>query len=268
VAILPHLHEPLAAVLDAKLLSQFHTPPLGVLLSHVVLLDPYAFQWGADFVAPAWWFVPAILLAYAAYPALRYASRFAHGMPLLAGSALVTIGAYAASNAGIITNETWYYIVLQELFNFSLGIVLAHAWLAGGRPLIERLVGDPRVFCAAFALFVIGNVANWSPQFRPVASMLYGPSLVVMLVFIAKLLERRPFARHLTGIDAYDLYLVHQPFAYPIAFGAELLFHQYAVFIGWFVFLAVATIATKLLSAVQRPIFAAAAPRPAIAVES
>jgi hypothetical protein len=40
VAILPHLHEPLAAVLDAKLLSQFHTPPLGVLLSHVVLLDP------------------------------------------------------------------------------------------------------------------------------------------------------------------------------------------------------------------------------------
>jgi hypothetical protein len=61
----------------------------------------------------------------------------------------------------------------------------------------------------------------------------------------------------LTSFDAYDLYLVHQPFAFPIALVAKVLFHSYGAVLGWFVFLGVVAVATKLVTAGQRAIFAA-----------
>ena len=253
--VLPHLHSHIAAIVDAKLHAQFHTPLLGVILSHTLLFDPWAFHWTADFFAPAWWFVPAILVAYVLYPFIRAASRYRHGVPLLAGAAVVTVAAYAAATVHLIANENWYYIALQELFNFSLGVVVAQAWLGSGRAVIERLTSDSRVALAALAVFIVANIANDTNVFRPVASMLYGPSIVLMLAFVAKLLERRSIARPLTSIDPYDLYLVHQPFAFPVALASKVLFHSYAVFIGWFVFLAVTVVGTKALTALQTLVF-------------
>jgi hypothetical protein len=251
VVAIPHVHGRFASVIDEKLLSQFHTPLLGVIVSHLFLIDPYNKSWSADFFAPAWWFVPAILLAYVAYPFVRGGSRFGRGIPILIGAALLSMAAFAAADAGILVNESWYYIVLQESFNFTLGVVIANAWLGSARPALERAMSDPRVCALALAVFVLGNIANWTPALRSLASMLYGPSLVVMIVFAATCLARSPWARKMTVVDPYDLYLVHQPFAFPLALAAKFLFHGYAVFAGWFVFVAVASLAAIGLSRVR-----------------
>jgi hypothetical protein len=221
---------------------------IGVIVSHVFLFDPWASRWAAQFFAPAWWFVPAILIGYLTYPAVRAVSRVWNGALLLAISAGITIISYRAVDTGVLFNEIWYYVVLQESFNFSLGVVLANWWLGGKQSTIDRLVGDPRTLAVAFVVFVVGNIANWTPQLRPVASMFYGPSLVVIVAFLGKQLERRPLGRALSAYDSYDLYLVHQPFAYPIALVAKLFFHAYAIFAGWFIFIAVAAGAARLLS--------------------
>jgi peptidoglycan/LPS O-acetylase OafA/YrhL len=255
--VLPEMHSRLAAAFDAKLLSQFHTPVLGVIISHIFLFDPYNRDWSADFFAPAWWFIPAILLAYAVYPFVRSASRVCNGIPLLIATALISAASFAAADAGLLTNETWYYILLQESFNFSLGVVVAGIWLGPRRGVLERALGDPRVLAIACAVFVLGNIANWSSHARPIASMLYGPSLVVVLVFLGTWLARSRHARLLTSVDAYDLYLVHQPFAFPIAIVAKTVLHSYAVFVGWFIFVAVAMAASKVLSIVQSWFFTA-----------
>jgi hypothetical protein len=87
--------------------------------------------------------------------------------------------------------------------------------------------------------------------------MRYGPSLVVVLLFLGTWLARSRHARLLTSVDAYDLYLVHQPFAFPIAIVAKTVLHSYAVFVGWFIFVAVAMAASKVLSIAQRWFFTA-----------
>jgi peptidoglycan/LPS O-acetylase OafA/YrhL len=254
-AVLPHLGGRFAGSLATKLFSQFHTPLPGVLASHLLLFDPYNRFWSADFLAPAWWFVPAILLAYAIYPFVTAAAGRAPAATLLAAAG-VTVAAYAAAGAGLLWNETWYYIVLQESFNFTLGIVVATLWLSPKRALLERCLNDPRVFAAAVLAFAIGNVANWSDAFRPVASMLYGPGLTLMLAFLGGRLARAQFAATLTRVDPYDLYLVHQPFAFPLALLAGTVLHQYAVFAGWFVFVAVSVLAANVLGRAHGAAFA------------
>jgi peptidoglycan/LPS O-acetylase OafA/YrhL len=253
--VLPHLHGRFASAIGTKMLSQFHTPPLGVIFSHIFLVDPYNRDWSADFLAPAWWFVPAILLAYAAYPFAQAAIRSRASGLFMIGTALLSIVSFAAADAGVLSNETWYYIVLQESFNFALGIFIAGVWLGPKRPVLERALDDPRVFAVAAIVFVIGNLANWSSEFRPFASMLYGPSLVVILAFLARRFALTRPSRALSAIDPYDLYLVHQPFAFPIALVTGPVLHSYAVFGGWFVFVAVASFAAKGLSRVREAFF-------------
>jgi hypothetical protein len=255
--VLPHLSGRFAGAIDTKMLSQFHTPPLGVLSSHLLLVDPFNRFWSADFLAPAWWFVPAILLAYAVYPFVAAALRRAPTSCLI-GAAVVTVASYAAADAGMLWNETWYYIVLQESFNFTLGIFIATLWLGPKRAVLEGALDDPRIFAFAALLFVVGNLANWSAELRPIASMLYGPSLVVMLASIARLLTRSRFSPAFTRVDPYDLYLVHQPFAFPLALLAGAVLHSYAVFVGWFVFVAVSVLAAKVLTRLQHVFFTTA----------
>jgi hypothetical protein len=241
----------MAQILDLKLLSQFPSPLLGTLLSHLLLFNPWGVQWAPTFSTPAWWFVPAILLAYLFYPSIRAASRFGRGLPLLFGAAAVTIISYELSDARILINETWYYIVLQESFNFCLGVVIANAWMGEGRRVLERIIADPRCFALGIAVFVLGNIFNWMPSLRPVASMLYGPSLVVIVAYLGKRIEATAAGRALLACDSYDLYLVHQPFAFPIALISKGIFHAYGIFVGWFIFVAVAVAAMNLLSRVQ-----------------
>jgi peptidoglycan/LPS O-acetylase OafA/YrhL len=252
LAILPRVHRAFALSLDSKLHSLLHTPPVGVVLSHTLLFDPFARQWQADFFAPAWWFIPAILLAYAAYPALLAAARRYHPLLLLFVAAAISVTSYALVSARALYNETWYFIVMQELFNFTLGIVIGNAWLQPStRLLIERRIFSAPAALTALALFVAGNIANWSPTTRPFASILYGPSLVVILAYLSKPLART-FVARFAGTDAYDLYLVHQPFAFPVALGARALFHSTAVFFGWFAFVAISIGAALVLGYVKR----------------
>jgi peptidoglycan/LPS O-acetylase OafA/YrhL len=254
--ILHSAHGHIAEVLSAKLHSQFQGPILGVILSHLFLFDPYQAQWSANFFVPAWWFIPAILLAYVTYPWVRRFSRIGHGIPLLILSAAITIVATLGSNAGILLDECWYFIILHLSFNFSLGVVIANLWLGDGRATLERGLSNPMVFLVAILAFILGNLANWTNETRPFASMLFGPSLVVIIACISKYLENWRHARKLVSVDPYDLYLVHQPFAFPIALLSKLLFHSYAVFLGWFIFVAVAVAAARILSVAQKPPFA------------
>jgi peptidoglycan/LPS O-acetylase OafA/YrhL len=257
MVVLHYAHGSMASTLDAKLHSQFHTSLLGVVLSHTVLFDPFAPQWSANFFVPAWWFIPAILLAYLTYPLVRGASRIQHGLALLAVSAAITMLGYAGTNAGVLINESWYFIIVHESFNFSLGVVVANAWLGSGRPVLERIIASPVAFFGAFAVFVLGNLCDWTNPTRPIASMLFGPSLALMLVCIGKRLEGWRHAKKILNVDPYDLYLVHQPFAYPIALASKVLFHSYAVFFGWFIFVAVASMAAQVLTVAQRALRAA-----------
>jgi hypothetical protein len=252
IVVLHYAHGSVAATLETKLHSQFHTSLLGVGLSHVFLFDPFEPQWTPNFFVPAWWFIPAILLAYVTYPFVRRASRIKHGVPLLAVSAVITMLGYVGTNAGVLTNEFWYFIIVHESFNFSLGVVTANLWLGAGRPALERAINSPGVFVGAFVVFVLGNLCDWSTETRPIASMLFGPSLALMLAFVAKRLEAWHHAKKLLSVDPYDLYLVHQPFAYPIALASKVFFHSYAVFFGWFIFVAVASVASRVLTVAQR----------------
>ena len=53
-----------------------------------------------------------------------------------------------------------------------------------------------------------------------------------MIAFIGRLLARASFASALTSVDPYDLYLVHQPFAFPLALVAGAVLHQLRRFRG------------------------------------
>ncbi len=272
LTLLRHAHGALARNLLAEIHGQLQTPLLGVVLSHTLLFNPFARQWQPSFFAPAWWFIPAILLAYAVYPGMLAAVRRFHWMPTLAVSALLSVCAYRLADMNVFMNESWYYIVLQESFNFTLGIVIGHAWLQGQlRARIETILFRKSTFLLACAFFVVGNVANWSPATRPIASILFGPGLVLILIAIAKMLERTPVAVAARSTDAYALYLVHQPFAFPIALAARTALHSYGVFFGWPAFVAIAWLVTRLLGAVQdfvnrRTASAAAKPQPAVAI--
>ncbi|GAC1305544.1 MAG: hypothetical protein NVS2B3_01500 [Vulcanimicrobiaceae bacterium] len=238
--IVPTLHGAFFAGIDAKLRALFHTPPLGIVFSHVLLFDPYQRQGVASMFAPAWWFVPAILVAYVAYPAFVALARRSE-RALLAIAAAVTIGSYALADRRVLIDESWYFIALMEAFNLALGIALARAWqMPERREAIESALASPYAFAIGLTLFVDGNLANWSPVTRPIASMLFGPGLLLLLVAISFATRRSRFASLGTTIDSYDLYLVHQPFAYPIALAARFLFHGYAVFLGMVVFYATA----------------------------
>lgn len=249
LVLLPRFHQTFFVAILAKLHVQFHTPILGILMSHIVLFDPYKPQGIASFFAPAWWFVPAILLAYLSYPILIGFVRKNSALSLITAG-IVSIVSYRLADTGVLYNENWYYIVLQESFNFTLGIAFGHAWTTGGRIAFERAMQRRSMFLIGVGAFLVGNVANWSPFTRPIASMLFGPGLLLILIAIAIRLKGRT-AAVARKLDSYDLYLVHQPFAYPIALGAKLIFHSYAIFFGMFGFYFATAIAAMMLSALQ-----------------
>jgi hypothetical protein len=255
-ALSGHIQGRFAAAIHHKLLTTLDTPPLGIFLSHTLLLDPFSRQWQAQFFAPAWWFIPAIILAYLAFPLILRLSRRIGPAPLLIGAGVVSMVSYHLANIGVFVNESSYYIVMQECFNFALGIVVGELWQrTTSRPRLERLLFARSTLLAALFLFVMGNIANWSQPGRLFASMLYGPGLALLLGGLAKRIEGWRAMRIVRKIDAYDLYLVHQPFAFPLALAAKLVVPTYAVFCGWFLFLFVAATAAAALARAERFVF-------------
>jgi peptidoglycan/LPS O-acetylase OafA/YrhL len=244
-------HDALAIGLNGKLASLFHTPLPGIVLSHTLLFDPFRRHWEADFFAPAWWFVPAILLAYALFPLFFAAARRMNGVAALGIAAAVTMLSYHLAGNDVLLNQSWYFIVLQQAFNFMLGILAGRAWLDSRGPLLDAFFSNHWTLLWGFSAFTLGNIWNWSPTTRPAASILYGPGLVLILVSIAKRCEKQPFVRLVARIDSYGLYLVHQPLAFPIALAFSLALRPHAVFIGWFVFVVVASLGALLLSWLQ-----------------
>lgn len=245
-------HGSFAAAMSHKLHALFTSPPLGIVTSHLLLFDPYGRLLQPNFFAPAWWFVPAILVAYVIYPVLLSGVRKSAGIVLFVAAA-VTVFSYTLAERQILHDQNWYFIVLQELFNFTFGVVIGSMWLdASKRKKIEGVLFARYAFPVALSVWILGIIANWSASTRPFASMLFGPGLVWTIAPLAKRIENLTATRFALRVDAYDLYLVHEPFAFPVALVLRGVFHSYTLFLGWFVFLGIAVVAARTLAAFER----------------
>ncbi len=248
-----HVHGKFAGAIHEKLVDLFHTPVLGVVLSHSVLFDPFQREGLASFFAPAWWFVPAILLAYLLYPLLNMLTARVGSIPTLLIALSVTLCSYEFGR-GILIDECWYFIVVQECFNFTLGVVAGNLWRSGRNAEISKVLFSSWSLPLGFAMFVAGSVANWSGIFHPIASALFGPGLVIGFAYVAKRFEERRAMRAVLRVDAYDVYLVHQPFAFPIALAGKFLLHGFTVFVGGIVYVGVVIVASLGFAAAQRAV--------------
>lgn len=212
----------LAAKLAAKNLAE----PLPVeFLTHLFLLDPRQSGWGAHFFAPAWWFIPPLLLAYLAFPWIyRAIDRFG-ALPVLGVALAVSIAGYLTTDNGLLFEYGWYFIIYHELFNFTLGIVVGRLLRSEpGRAQFDRAITSTWWPLFGCALFVAGNIANWFPLPHPICSALFTPGFALMLAFVSVRLSRSQAVLALCrAIDPYYLYLLHQPFVLPMALIAASL---------------------------------------------
>jgi peptidoglycan/LPS O-acetylase OafA/YrhL len=189
------------------------------LLTHVFLVDPSQPQWIAKFFSPAWWFVPAILVAYLAFPFFHLVLRGLGALVAVLLALLTTLVSYALFQAGLLYLNAWYFAVLQEAFSFMLGIVIGRALLdPSQRQRIQHLLGTWTALAAGLALFCIGNIAALFHATYAASSPLYTCGLALILAMPSVRLARsRAVVRQAKRVDAFHVYLLHQPLAFPVA---------------------------------------------------
>jgi hypothetical protein len=212
-----------------------------ILLEHVILLDPTGRQWVANFFAPAWWFVPAILLGYACFPAmLRCIERFGNRASLLLALGISAVS-YRLVQDDVLLNNAWYYVVLNECFNFVLGIVVGRSLRDGGtRQHLAAFFGSARAAGIGLILFAAGNVLNWFAATYPIASPLFTSGMCLLFAWLAvRLVRHGVVARLAQSVDVYRLYLLHQPLAFPVAVLCAKLLGRFGLAAGLPIYLAI-----------------------------
>ncbi|WP_218079971.1 acyltransferase family protein [Anthocerotibacter panamensis] len=228
-------------------LSQFEVPPfdriqaqvqalvstdsVNLLVSHSLLINPWAQQGRASFFAPAWWFVPAIVGAYLAFPWMFWVLKHKGAAVLLGATFLVSMIAYQLLQAGWLIENAWYDILLIEPCLFALGMVLGQKFRAAQQQWTQALL-TPWALLVALLLVLLGNLLNWFTPTYPLSSLVFTPGLTILGFRLAHLLQRLALFRHLSTVDSYHLYLIHQPFAYPVALGLGYLLGRYTTFFG------------------------------------
>jgi surface polysaccharide O-acyltransferase-like enzyme len=205
----------------------------GIAWSQLVLLDPRARLWSPTFLAPAWWFVPAILLAYALFPIYMRLLLRVGKIRFLAIGALVSVVSYEVVLGQHLQEFNWWFVILNECFNFFLGIVLGvYLTTVRGRENIERILQSKALVLASALLFLAGNVCNLYNFTYPISSLLFTAPLTLCGGAIARWIGRGNVGRLLLKIDSYDLYLLHQPIAFPLIVVAQLVMGQNAIIGG------------------------------------
>ncbi len=189
----------------------------GILWAQLFLFDPRHHMLVPTFLAPAWWFVPAILVAYLVFPLIWFSLNKC-GAPLTLALALcVSVLTYTAVEHQLLFEFGWYFAAFNEAFNFSLGIVLGKLYATQeGAAWIERQLRSRWVLAAAAGLAIIGNLCNLYLFTYPISSSLFTIGLTICGIWVARWLSKSSFWVWLSSVDSYVLYLVHQPFAFPI----------------------------------------------------
>jgi peptidoglycan/LPS O-acetylase OafA/YrhL len=192
--------------------------PERVILSQLLLEDPWHRLWVPTFLAPAWWFVPAILFGYLFFPAIWLALNRCGARLTLTLSLAVSILSYTLMLHWRIIEWGWYFVIPNEAFNFSLGAVLGRYFgSTQGTKKIEACLRSPRSLVYGVLLVVVGNLANLYSATYPVSSSIFTLGLSMCGGYLAVLLGQTWLGRIIGAIDSYVLYLSHQPFAFVFA---------------------------------------------------
>jgi hypothetical protein len=234
-----------------------------VLLIHAFLVDPSRPQWVASFFSPAWWFVPAILVGYACFPMMLFClDRFGSRVSLLVAFC-ITLVSYQLVLDDILLDNAWYFVVLNECFSFVLGMAVGRSLLdASGRRRILDFLGSWRALGIGLALFVVGNVLNWFAVTYPLASPAYSTGMSMVLGFLAIRLARfGALSRLAQRVDIYLLYLLHQPFAFPVALICARTLGRAGLSLGLLIFLALVSGGVAIVGALLQRLTAGERPR-------
>jgi peptidoglycan/LPS O-acetylase OafA/YrhL len=235
-----------------RLAEKVHSSTAGpwewTILKHLVLLDPTQPQWIASFFSRAWWFVPAILVAYLFFPLFHIALRRLGTIATLLFASGLSFLSYRLVQQGTLLLNAWYFVVLNEAFSFTLGMAIGTVLRGSrGRRLIERMLETWTVIGLGLALFAMGNLANLFHATFAISSPLYTCGMAMVLGGVSKRLSRfTTLVKLARRIDIYHLYLIHQPLAFPAAVLAGLSLGSLGLVLGFPLYL-LAVVAVALL---------------------
>jgi peptidoglycan/LPS O-acetylase OafA/YrhL len=236
----------------------------GIAWSQLLLIDPHTRFWSPVFLAPAWWFVPAILLAYVMFPFYLWLLRRVGRSRFLAIGAVISIFSYEVTVHDHVQDFSWWFIVLNECFNFFLGIVLGcYLSTAQGMERMELALQSRGLIFAAVSVFLAGNLCNLYLITYPISSLLFTGSLTLCGAAFARWISKWDISQLFIRIDSYVLYLLHQPIAFPLIVLSQLAFGRNAILAGLPVFFAITIFFTMLLSKVFDSLFGKPARVPA-----
>jgi len=203
-----------------KLLGNGAADLFGLLVSQVLLFDPRKPLFTPVFVSPAWWFVPAILVGYLVFPFLWVSIRKIGAPAVLLTALGVSVTSYIAVQHAQLIEFSWGFVALNEIFNFCLGIALGRFYSSpDGRRLIDRLVASNYVLAAGIGLAVAGNSVNQYAAGYPFSSLFFTVGLAICGARLALSVSTFKWPALVSGLDPFLIYLLHQPFAFPLAFG-------------------------------------------------
>ena len=247
--------------LAEKVASQATGSLAGSLAKHLFLIDLSQPHFMPFLFASAWWFVPAIVVGYLVFPFLLAAYRRTSLAVWLLGSFAVSVVSYRLSQIGVLLDDTWYFVPCQELFSFAVGIAVGDRLArAGFESKLRRRLGSPYVAAAASSLFAVGNVVSWFIPTYAFGSPLYSLGMTGGLAFVAIHLSKMPFVLRLCSkLDPYNLYLLNQPLAFPLAAVAVAIFGAWATAAGLVVFLLLCLSAAMVFGWLAEPILRPAA---------
>lgn len=241
------LQVPFFESIHTQLQTKIDQDWLHLLFSHFLLIDPWKPNWGATFFASSWWFIPSILAAYLVFPLfLLILNRFG-SLFLLSFSFLITVTSYWQEANPVLPDNPVFFIVTRELFNFSLGMVIARFYQKRGFEM-EEILFSPFCLVIGIVLAIVGNCMNWFSSLYPFSSIFFTLGLTIIGANLSNWLLRFNHIRQLKNVDSYILYLLHQPFSYLVAIALNYSLHRYTPFLGFFIYLFIVLLVTSIFS--------------------
>lgn len=218
-----------------------------IYLGHLFLVDIFHGR-QASLFTPAWWFVPAILIAYLCFPLFTSLMRAFGRRGFLAFAFTLTAASYGLAQHGFLADSAWYFIVTNEAFSFALGIAAASCWKdSARRTQATHLLTSPLTAITAVGLVIAGNLFNGYHALYPYSTAVFTVGLATLGIQVARVLARSDAMRRLASVDAFRLYLVHQPFVAPFAMILKPIFGAATTAAGLPIFLVFVYLLAKLL---------------------
>jgi peptidoglycan/LPS O-acetylase OafA/YrhL len=263
----------LTSQLAQKLLQNGGGDISGTLLGQLLLIDPRRHLFVPVFLSPAWWFVPAIIVGYLIFPAIWLSLKKWGAGIVLPVALAISLLTYTLALNHWMTEWGWYFVAFNEAFNFCLGAALGRYYAsprAAAR--IEGLLQSRKMLLAGLVLVILGNLCNLYLVTYPISSSIFTIGLTICAGHLAMFLGRSRIGKSLSAIDPYVLYLLHQPFAFPLAVVMLRLRFPEIPTLGVLIYLAlvlpIAWAATKFIHLVVSLIHSGTQNRPLLVAKS